>query len=327
MVSGIGRFYENQINKLLNFNSGNMQYQKIIESIYTDVLQGENKGQVATYIPELGNVSPNKFGVFLTTCENQQFGVGDCYERFSIQSIAKVLSLSMAYKMLGNAIWKRVGVEPSGTAFNSLVQLEYEEGIPRNPLINAGAIVICDILLSQLQNPKQDFLNFVRHAADNPNLNYSEKIAASEKTTGFRNMALINFIRSFGNIKNDVEAVLDFYFNLCSIKMTCQELSQTFLFFANNGRKTTDDTPILNGSQTKRINAIMQTCGFYDEAGEFAFRVGLPGKSGVGGGIVAVHPNKYCIAVWSPRLNAKGNSYRGMRFLEDFTTETQLSIF
>ncbi|TNE53082.1 MAG: glutaminase [Bacteroidetes bacterium] len=304
-----------------------MNYQRIIEDLYRTILREPDTGSVAAYIPELSAVDPDKFGIYLTTVENENFGTGDCHELFSIQSIAKVLSLSLAYNMLGGELWKRVGVEPSGSAFNSLVQLEYDAGIPRNPFINAGAIVICDILQSLLQDPKNDLLQFIREVSGLPGLDYSPEIAASERSQGYRNMALIHFIKSFGNIQNDIEPVIDLYFHLCSIRMSCAQLTRTFLFLANNGRDTRTGQAILNMSQTKRINAIMQTCGFYDEAGEFAYTVGLPGKSGVGGGIVAVHPNKYCIAVWSPRLNRKGNSQRGMWFLEQFTTETQLSIF
>lgn len=305
----------------------NMEYQQIINKVYAQVKALEDPGVIATYIPELATVSPDKFGVHLSTLGEGNFGVGDYQEKFSIQSIAKVLSLSMAYGRLDGALWERVGVEPSGSAFNSLVQLEYEHGKPRNPLINAGAIVICDILMSQLKNPKAEFLAFVRKVAQNQSISYSERIARSEYEAGFRNRALVNLMKSFGNIENDVDAVLDFYFSLCSIEMTCAELSKAFLFLANDGIIPSTKEEILTLSRSKRINAIMMTCGFYDEAGEFTFRVGLPGKSGVGGGIVAVHPEKYAITVWSPKLNPKGNSYKGMRFLEQFTTETGLSVF
>ncbi|MFK7903877.1 MAG: glutaminase [Chitinophagales bacterium] len=304
-----------------------MNYQTIIEEIYTQVQNGENLGDVASYIPELSTVSPEKFGIHLGTIKNGHYQVGDCNQKFSIQSIVKVLALTLAYKNEGIKIWKRVGVEPSGSPFNSLVQLEYDLGIPRNPFINAGAIVICDILVSQLDNPKKILIDFIQNLSNNPNIHYSQKVVDSEKSMGFRNAALINFIKSFGNIHNDVDVVLDFYYHLCSIEMTCKELAQTFLFLANNGKIPFSREEILTVSQTKRINAIMQTCGFYDEAGEFTFRVGLPGKSGVGGGIIAIHPSKYAIAVWSPRLNKKGNSYRGMKFLELFTSKTELSIF
>lgn len=304
-----------------------MNFKVIIEEIYQKIKGIENKGEVASYIPELANVDAENFGIHISTLDQNNFGIGNYETKFSIQSISKVLSLALAYRMLGEKIWERLGVEPSGTPFNSLVQLEVDNGIPRNPFINAGAIVISDILISHLENPKEDFLAFVRNLSNNSELNYSSTVAASEKAIGFRNVALCNFIKSFGNIENDPTEVLDFYFDLCSLEMTCQELSEVFLFLANNGCRTVDNLAILTKSQAKRINALMQTCGFYDESGEFAFKVGLPGKSGVGGGIIAVHPNQYTIAVWSPKLNTKGNSYKGVRFLEDFTTKSELSIF
>lgn len=304
-----------------------MDYRQIIEETYQLIGKEEGFGEVAKYIPELSKVEPAKFGVHLTTIQNEEFGIGDNLEHFSIQSIAKVFSLTLAYQLMGEIIWKRLGVEPSGTSFNSLVQLETDHGIPRNPFINAGAIVICDILISQLKNPKAEFLTFIRDISDNPALDYSPHIAESEKSVGYRNIALCNFIKSFGNIKNQPEAVIDFYFSLCSIEMSCKELSHAFLFLANGGVKVADQKEIITPSQAKRINAIMQTCGLYDESGEFTFKVGLPGKSGVGGGIIAIHPNRYTIATWSPRLNKKGNSHRGVRFLEEFTTGTKLSIF
>jgi glutaminase len=232
----------------------------------------------------------------------------------------------MAFSFLDEKVWQRVGVEPSGNPFNSLVQLEYEKGIPRNPFINAGALVIADILVSELKNPKQDFLAFIRTLSGNETINYNEKVAQSEKDTGFRNAALCNFLKSFGNIKNEVEVVLDFYFHQCSIEMTCKELAHSFFFFANEG-KTKSGKQILSKSQVKRLNALMQTCGFYDESGEFTYKVGLPGKSGIGGGIAALYPNHFSVATWSPRLNEKGNSELGMAALELLTTKTGMSIF
>lgn len=304
-----------------------MNYQQIIDRIYQKIRREENEGKVASYIPELSKVNPDKFGVCLTRLDGKHYRVGDANEPFSIQSIAKVLSLSLAFHCIGEAIWQRVDVEPSGTAFNSLLQLESEGGIPRNPLINAGAIVVCDILCGYFADPRQELISYIRRAANNPELDYSPVIAASEKSSGFRNFALINYLKSFGNIQNDIEQVIDLYFNMCSITMSCAEVATTFSFLANHGRQLDTDEALLDSSKTKRINAIMQTCGFYDEAGEFAYRVGLPGKSGVGGGIVAILPQEYTIAVWSPRLNKKGNSYRGMKFLEHFTTQTKSSIF
>ncbi len=304
-----------------------INYQDVINSIYHDICSEENIGHIANYIPELSKVDPNKFGVCIKTVENEELGIGDWQTKFSIQSISKVLSLSLAYKIIGDSIWERVGVEPSGNAFNSLIQLETDNGIPRNPLINAGAMVICDMLISHTENAPKEFLNFVRNICANRKINYSKSIANSEKSVGYRNIALCNFIKSFGNIKNDPKLVLDFYFQMCSIEMTCQELTRTFMFLVNDSFESPDHKRVLEVNQAKRINAIMQTCGFYDESGEFSFKVGLPGKSGVGGGILAIHPNKYSIAVWSPKLNKKGNSSRGMKFLESFTTITKSSIF
>ncbi len=302
-------------------------YRKVLHHIYQTVGAIEDPGEVAQYIPELARVNPDKFGVCLLAKECKPLGIGNWQTKFSIQSIAKVFSLSLAYKLLDEQLWQRVGVEPSGNAFNSLVQLESDKGFPRNPFINAGAMVICDMLISTLDSPKADFINFVRDVSANEDINYSESIASSEALCGFRNKALCHFIKSFGNIKNDPEEVLDFYFYMCSIEMSCEELTMAFKYLAFNETTTSDGHQVLTLHKTKRINAIMQTCGFYDESGEFSFKVGLPGKSGVGGGIIAIHPEKYAIATWSPRLNNKGNSYKGMKLLEQFTTETELSIF
>lgn len=304
-----------------------MNYQLALTHLCSAVQDLPDSGKVASYIPELGNVDPDKFGVFVHTLSGEKASYGDCQEKFSIQSIAKVLSLVLAYQHLEEDLWTRVGVEPSGDPFNSLVQLEYEHGIPRNPLINAGAIVVCDVLISALPDPQDALIHFIRSLSGLSELTYSKPIAKSEKATGFRNASLVNLMKSFGNIHNDIYSVLDLYFNLCSIEMTCRELSQTFLFLANRGINPLNEEIVLSESKTKRINAIMQLCGFYDEAGEFSFKVGIPGKSGVGGGIVAVLPEEYSIAVWSPRLNPKGNSFKGVSFLERFTSLTESSIF
>lgn len=304
-----------------------MDYQKIFREIVSEFKDVDDCGEVASYIPELGKVDPEKLGIHLTTVQQSHHSFGDSNEKFSIQSIAKVLSLTLALKIMGRDMWSRVGVEPSGSAFNSLVQLEYEKGIPRNPFINAGAIVICDILVTCLDKPKSELLDFIRTASGIASIDYCSKIAASEKQTGYRNYALANLMKDFGNIHNEVEPVLDLYFHLCSIEMTCKELAQTFLFLASGGVNPMTNETVISPRRTKRINAIMQMCGFYDEAGEFAFRTGLPGKSGVGGGIVAIHPGEYCIAVWSPKLNMNGNSYKGMKVLEAVTTKTKSSIF
>jgi len=304
-----------------------MNFKEVIEEIFIKVSGIEAQGKLASYIPELANVDASHFGVHISTTLLEDFGLGDYNVKFSIQSIAKVFSLCLAYKLIGEDIWDRLGVEPSGTGFNSLVQLENDQGIPRNPFINAGALVISDILLTKLDDPKKDLLSFIRTLAKDVDIDYSYRIAQSEKSVGYRNVALCNFIKSFGNINNEPQEVLDFYFDLCSLETNCKDLSALLLFLANNGKTMHNNSQVLTKIQSKRINAIMQTCGFYDESGEFAFKVGLPGKSGVGGGIIAIHPTQYAIAVWSPKLNEKGNSYKGMKFLEGFTTLLDFSIF
>lgn len=303
-----------------------MNITQLLGKLHTD-LPAENPGVVASYIPELAHISPEKFGVHAVTVNQQEYFCGDSEEGFSIQSIAKVLSLTMAYQRENQKLWTRVGVEPSGTPFNSLIQLERDKGIPRNPMMNAGALVVCDILLDYLAEPKKELLAFVHSLTGDNTIGFNERVAASELATSDRNCALIEFMRSFGNIRHPTERVLDFYCSLCSIEMNCRQLSRSFLFLANGGVSPYTGERIVGAGMTKRLNAIMQLCGLYDEAGEFAFRVGLPGKSGVGGGIVALRPRDYCVVVWSPPLNSKGNSHFGMAFLEKFTNEIGDSIF
>ncbi len=302
-------------------------YKNALSSVYNNLKDLESKGEKASYIPELKNIDDTLFGVSLYSLCNQEVHLGDATTCFSVQSITKVISLIMAYKLEGTKLWERVDVEPSGTPFNSLILLELEKGIPRNPFINAGAIVIADILLSHYSNPEQEFLNFVHQISGDTSITYDENVYQSEKSVAYRNYSLINLMKSFGNIHNDIERVMNFYFKFCSLSMNTNQLAKLFLFLANDGISPHTKEQILTPSQTKRINAIMQLCGFYDEAGEFAFRVGLPGKSGVGGGIIAIHPGKYSIAVYSPKLNKKGNSYKGMVFLEQLTSELSSSIF
>ncbi len=304
-----------------------MDYASIIQNIASEVHPLFGQGKVADYIPELGKVSPQQFGLCLQLNDGTSHEFGDSRTKFSIQSISKVFALSRAFGLLGEDLWKRVGVEPSGNAFNSLMQLEYEKGLPRNPLINAGALVVTDILVSKFENPKAEILRYLRQLAGTEDIHFNNSVAESERKTGYRNFALAYFLKSFGNLHNDVEQVLDVYFHQCSVEMTCAELARAMQIFSQHGIEPNTGERLLSSSQTKRLNAVMQTCGFYDEAGEFTFAVGLPGKSGVGGGIAALLPGHYSIAVWSPELNKKGNSVLGMKALEMFTTMTGSSVF
>ena len=304
-----------------------MNYQDILEEIKEEIQPYLSKGKVATYIPELAKVSPEKFAMAVQTVDGDKFSVGHADEKFSIQSISKLFTLTLAKQLEGEVLWNRLGREPSGNPFNSLVQLEYENGIPRNPFINAGAIVVTDVLLSRLNEPKKNILDFIRLLSGNKEIDYDPEVAKSEKTTGYLNRALANFLKSFNNLDNDPEDVLDVYFHQCSIAMSCKDLANASVFLANDGKSPNFEEVITTNTQTKYINSLLLTCGTYDSVGDFAYRVGLPGKSGVGGGIVAVMPDMLSICVWSPGLNESGNSLAGTKALELFTTMTGISIF
>lgn len=304
-----------------------MDYSSLLADIADQVKPLYGQGKVANYIPELSKVSPRQFGFCLQRNSGESYEFGESQLRFSIQSISKVFTLALVFGRLGESLWQRVGVEPSGNAFNSLMQLEYEKGLPRNPLINAGALVVTDSLVSHFENPKLRLLTLLRELAGSDDIDFNPAVVRSERDTGFRNLALANFLKSFGNLQNPVEAVLDVYFHQCSIEMSCAELARAMQLFSHHGSNPRSGERLLTASQAKRLNAVMLTCGFYDEAGEFTFRVGLPGKSGVGGGIAALLPGQYSLAVWSPELNQKGNSVLGMKALELFTTLTEESVF
>ncbi len=304
-----------------------MKYQEILESICRDVQSLAGLGKQADYIPARAKVNPDQFGICIHSIHGDIYSEGDADVPFSIQSISKVFSLAIALNLMGDDLWERVGKEPSGTSFNSLIQLEAEHGKPRNPFINAGAIVVADILLEKLPSPKENFIEFIRELSGNPHIDYNEEVARSEREKGYLNAAIANLLKYHHNLNGEIEEVLHFYFLLCSVEMSCKDLAKAFLAFADHKTHFSYHGVDLTSSQVKRINAIMQTCGFYDEAGEFSFLVGLPGKSGVGGGIAAVYPMRYSVVVWSPRLNQKGNSIMGMKALELLTTKTRESIF
>lgn len=305
-----------------------MNYQAILEEIEREILPLFGEGKVADYIPALANVNPNQFSISLQMFDGTSFGVGEVNKKFSIQSISKVFTFTLALNYYGKELYKRVGHEPSGNPFNSLVQLEYENGIPRNPFINAGAIVTADSLVSIYKNDTfNQILEFIRTVANDDTINFDEEIFHSELEHGFRNYALINMIKSFGNIHNKIDDVIETYFKQCSIMMSPAQLAKSMLFLANHGENPLTNETILTESKAKRINSLMLTCGHYDASGDFAYKVGLPGKSGVGGGIVAIVPKKMAICVYSPRLNTQGNSLIGTKALELFTTKTGLSIF
>jgi glutaminase len=301
----------------------------VVKEIAEEMRQRPDRGEVATYIPELARADANAFGLAVIDADGNVALGGDAETPFSIQSISKVFTLTLALGKAGDRIWQRVGREPSGSAFNSIIQLEYEHGIPRNPFINAGAIAVTDLILSGHQ-PREalgEILRFLQFLADDTTITIDEQVAASERVTGFRNAALANYMKSFGVLDNPVDFTLGVYFHHCAIAMSCRQLAMAGRFLAHQGRNPTTGRSVVSPERARRINAVMLTCGHYDGSGEFAYRVGLPGKSGVGGGILAIAPGKASIAVWSPGLDASGNSHLGRIALEALTKRLGWSIF
>jgi len=312
-----------------NSGPGPERVGEAIARVVERVAAEEHRGEVATYIPELSHADPAKFGIAVSLATGETLGAGDAREPFTIQSVSKVFALALALGKRGDALWRRVGREPSGSSFDSILQLEHEAGIPRNPFINAGAIVTTDAILAGHQ-PREtlgEMLRYVRFVADDEEIHFDRDVAASETATGHRNMALANYLKSHGNLENPVEMTLGVYFHQCAIAMTCRQLARAGRFLAFGGSLVPGGPRIIAPGQARRINAIMLTCGHYNGSGEFAYRVGLPGKSGVSGGILAIVPGVASIAVWSPGLDANGNSLLGTQALEWLVNDIGWYIF
>lgn len=300
----------------------------LLEEILHEVRPLIGQGHVASYIPALAEVPASRLGMAVCTLDGTLYQAGDADERFSIQSISKVLSLTLALtRYQDSEIWQRVGKEPSGQPFNSLLQLELEHGKPRNPFINAGALVVCDMLETRLTAPRQRMLELVRELTQQTDIHYDRRVARSEFDHSARNASIAWLMKSFDNFHNQVPTVLQTYFHYCSLTMTCAELARCFLYLANEGYGLHQQRAVLSPRQARQINALMITSGMYDGAGEFAWRVGMPGKSGVGGGIIAIVPGEMSIAVWSPELDPSGNSLAGTAALELLSERIGRSIF
>ncbi|KRE80994.1 glutaminase [Arthrobacter sp. Soil762] len=299
---------------------------RILDDIVRNHRPQRETGSVPANIPFLAAVPFNRFGIAVATTSGEVFSSGDAEVPFSIQSISKVFTLAMALRGdSSGTLWSRVLREPSGTPFNSLVQLEVEHGIPRNPFINAGALVVTDHLMEETSDAATQVLRFLTTQAGTTGPFIDEAAAASELSGSSRNLALAHFLKGFGNLRQPAESVVENYVRQCSIMMSCVELAKAGLFLARDGQGALGT--VVSRSDAKRIGSIMLTCGMYDAAGEFAYRVGLPGKSGVGGGILVIVPGVGAICVWSPRLDAKGNSLAGTAALADLSDRTGWSVF
>ena len=306
-----------------------LDLQSIVDEIAAEMAQMPERGAVATYIPSLAKVSADQFGIAIVDHAGNVFQAGDAATPFSVQSITKVFALTMVLGAVGDDLWSRVGREPSGTSFNSIVQLESERGIPRNPFINAGAIVVSDLLVGCYDEAHvtPEFVQLMQLLTGDTSIGIDREVAASEAETGFRNVALASYMRSFGNIQRPIEQALGVYFRQCALSMNCLQLARAGRFLMTGGINPDTGRTIVTEHRAKRILALMLTCGHYDGSGEFAYRVGLPGKSGVGGGILAIAPGIASIAVWSPGLNQRGNSQLGTVALEKLVHKTGWSVF
>lgn len=302
---------------------------RLVRDIAQEMADLPERGEVATYIPPLAKIDPRQFGLCVVLADGTVHAAGDSETAFSIQSVSKVFALTQALGKIGDTLWRRVGREPSGTPFNSIVQLEREQGIPRNPFINAGALVVADVNLAG-HAPREaigELLRFVRYLADDDSITIDEAVARAEQATGFRNVALANYMRAFGNLLHPPELTLGVYFHQCAIAMNCRQLAMAGRYLMHGGFYRPGGARVVSAQRARRINALMLTCGHYDASGDFAFRVGLPGKSGVGGGILAIAPGRAAIAAWSPGLNAAGNSMLGTLALERVAEATGWSVF
>jgi glutaminase len=303
-----------------------VDYQPVLERALAAAVATAGRGRVADYIPALAAVEPDAFGMAIATVDGELHGVGDVDRPFSVQSVSKLFTLALLMAEIGDRVWQGVGREPSGNPFNSLVQLESERGIPRNPFINAGAIVVTDRLLTATGDAAGAVREFLRTESGNPKLDTDRVVARSEAEHGHRNAALAHFIASYGNLQNPVGWVLEHYYAHCALVASCRDLALAGLFLSQHGLRV-DGSRLLSATDAKRINAVLLTCGTYDAAGEFAYRVGLPAKSGVGGAVLAVIPRHGTICAWGPRLDAAGNSVAATAALDEFTAASGLSVF
>ena len=283
-------------------------------------------GNVATYIPELGKADKNDLGICISTQYGMHLSVGQCEKRFTIQSISKIISFAVALEKLGaDKVFKRVGMEPSGDAFNSLMKLEKADSTPHNPMVNAGAMVICGYLCEICTI--EEMVKFARRWCLDDEIYIDEDVFASEMANLSRNRAIAYLLHSKGYITADVEKTLEFYVKMCSLSVTAKSLANLGLILACNGVDPKTNEVILQPHTVKIVNTIMFTCGMYDGAGEFALKVGLPSKSGVGGGIISVVKGTMGIGIYGPALDEKGNSIAGIEMLRYVSEKLNLHMF
>ncbi len=310
-------------------NQPPIDYQALVDGVLSDAESYRGHGDVPGHIPALADVDLKKLGIAIALADGSTYVAGDADEPFSIQSISTIFTLSLTLGHIGAALWNHVGREPAGSPFNALVQLEEQKGKPRNPLTNAGAIVVCDQLIGRdtPDEAVEEILAFLRERSGDDAISIFQHVAMSESKAGSLNRSLAHFLASFGNLQNPVEDVLSVYFRQCAIAMSCRQLAKAALYLAFDGTDPVSRQEICIPSRSRRINALMLTSGHYDNSGDVAFRIGLPGKSGSGGGILATVPGIGTVAVWSPGLNAARTSLAGAVALEKMVERTGWSVF
>lgn len=303
--------------------------QGLIDRIHAESRKICNRGEVTSYISELSSVDISKFGMAVCELDGNMFAAGDSDERLSIQSISKIFTLEIALKLIGDRLWDHVGREASGYSFDSIEHLQSECGIPRNPFVNAGALVVTDTILQGriAQDCIGGILSHVRNLSRSDDVTIDRVVARSEIESGSMNFAISHFMKSFNRVRHDVDEILNVYSHQCAIRMTCRELARAGLILANGGKDPVTDERFISRKAARQINALMMTCGQYDGSGTFACRVGLPSKSGIGGGILAIVPGKASIAVWSPGLNGHGNSLVGSLAIEELARAMDWSVY
>jgi glutaminase len=302
------------------------ELQVLIDALHAKY-SANHTGQVATYIPELGKANPDQFGICLITTDGRVFEAGDCDAPFTIQSISKPFAFGLAVEELGaDEVLQRVSVEPSGDSFNS-IQLQAASNRPFNPMINTGAITVSALLHAQHGARTFEHLLERFSAIAGRQLSIDQGVYESERRTGHRNRAIAHLLLNFGVVHDEIEAALDVYFRQCSILVTARDLAMMSATLANMGRNPLTGDSAFSIRHVKDILSIMFTCGMFDYSGQWAYRVGVPAKSGVAGGVIAVINRQLGIGTYSPRLDEYGNSVRGIEVCVDLASRLGLHVF
>lgn len=300
-----------------------------VSDITAEISSSLDKGEATKQIAELSQVDTEQFGIAILTRDGDMICGGDAETPFSVQSISKVFSLELVLKDFGDELWERVGRDPSGDPYNSVIDLERHKGYPRNPFVNAGALIVVDMLLDILP-PEQEVeavVQFVAGLIDGETVSLNERVAESDEGSGHLNRAMLNIAKHFDNVRNPIPKIMEAYTRQCAIELSCRQLARVGRFLMLEGPDEAANRDLEAARRSRRILSLMMTAGLYDGAGEFAYRVGLPAKSGIGGGILAIAPNTASIAVWSPGLDESGNSKMGTLALEMLTDRLDWSTF